>query len=213
MTVSVDELARLAREATKLPWRPDGGDGDPDLDPCVVDADGTIVASMAEWPHPTEKRFEHVEPDRAYIVAACNAVPELLRDLEAAQRVADEMMARWNQLEAERDVALARAAIAELATAVQERRAREAERERDEAREWHDMTRRREDRTMAERTALRTEVARLREALAEYGQHVIGCALRTASYAPEAERVGMPCDCGFDAALAPPPPDKEPDHG
>lgn len=72
--IDIGELERLAKEATHLPWK--GSDID---DRYIVDASGKReLARVSMRYRPYHERAE-------YIVAACNAVPELItlvRELE-----------------------------------------------------------------------------------------------------------------------------------
>lgn len=85
--VNLDELMRLHAAATPRPWSVKIGDFE------AEDGYGTVSASYVEAdgkticvPFDRGPDDENDEDDTAYIVAACNAVPELvarIRELEA----------------------------------------------------------------------------------------------------------------------------------
>lgn len=83
--IDLDELMKLREAATPGPWKTDLGNFDSDGYSMVIrpyiEADGKITFVSND-----DTDYGYDENDAAYIVAACNAVPELvarIRELEA----------------------------------------------------------------------------------------------------------------------------------
>lgn len=85
--IYLDDLEGLVKAATALPWRGDtfgrGILGD-------FDADGWCeIARCSPHSLSSDARFKQWIKDRAYIVAACNALPKLIASHRAAQAAAE----------------------------------------------------------------------------------------------------------------------------
>ena len=86
MNVNLDELMKLREAATPGPWKVKIGDFED------YDGYGTVTAPYVEAegkticvPFDRGPDDENDEDDAHYIVAACNAVPELIAELKEAR--------------------------------------------------------------------------------------------------------------------------------
>lgn len=87
MPVDIEKLEELAKAASPLPWRTNGW--------CIHDANGMIPVA--------DIRFEKAcdQENARYIVAACNAVPELLKMYREADDEAADANSAWQKVRRE----------------------------------------------------------------------------------------------------------------
>jgi hypothetical protein len=86
MAIDLDALEKLAAQATPGPW-------EADMLYNIVDEHGILVHTFEEFGHTTKPSRENVR----YIVAACNAVPELIAENRALRE-------RVRELERQREI-------------------------------------------------------------------------------------------------------------
>ena len=93
--IDLDELMRLHEAATPGPWEVNIGDFESE------DGYGTVTAPYVEAdgkticvPFDRGPDDENDEADAAYIVAACNAVPELVARIRELERLCEQQQHR-----------------------------------------------------------------------------------------------------------------------
>lgn len=97
MSIDIAELERLAKAATPGPWEVDG----------TTEHNGrytrqSLYLIVDGWQRGTlSNEFEEEKKDAAYIVAACNAVPELLKMYREADDEAADANSAWQKVRRE----------------------------------------------------------------------------------------------------------------
>ena len=93
--IDLDELMRLREAATPGPWKVNIGDFESE------DGYGTVTAPYVEAdgkticvPFDRDPEDENDENDAAYIVAACNSVPELVARIRDLERLCEQQQHR-----------------------------------------------------------------------------------------------------------------------